>query len=269
MAKYWIGCSGFGYDEWIGGFYPQGLERHKFLEYYARHFNTVEINTTFYNWPERRQVLIWTRKTPEYFSFSFKLPQDITHEKKLINASKDVIKFLDILSPVIEANKLGVILVQLPPSLRRDIKRLETFLAEIPHEKYKFAVEFRHESWLVRETFTVLSKYNVAYVAVDEPLLPPILEITANFTYIRFHGHGKNPWYFYDYKEEELKPWVRRIKYAEDLVNEIFIYFNNHFRAYAPKNAKTFIRLLGIKEEELVPRQKVTKGYATLHEFFA
>ena len=260
-TKYWIGCSGFSYKDWVENFYPKDLDPSKFLTYYSSFFNTVEINSTFYKWPRREQIFSWATRSPSVFKFSFKLPRDITHEKKLAYIQKDVKKFLTLLEPVIQRNKLGVILAQLPPSMGVDLKKLENFLVSLPAE-IKFAIEFRRKSWLIDETFDVLKTYKVAYVIVDEPLLPPVIKITSTFTYIRFHGHGKKVWYFYKYSEKELLPWAEKIKRLESQVQEIYIYFNNHFRGYAPANALMLKKLLEVHDTN-ISRQSFLSEFLT------
>lgn len=260
QTVYWIGCSGFYYKDWIGTFYPSNIKEQKLLEYYSSFFNTVEIDSTFYEWPKKGTIISWATKTPKNFRFSFKLPKIITHDKKLFHVEKDVDKFLKLLSPIMQKNKLGVILVQLPPSMGINLEKLKDFLNIIP-SGVRFAIEFRRQSWLVNETFELLRKYNIAYVIVDEPLLPPLIEITANFSYIRFHGKGKKIWYYYKYKNEELEKWVPRIRPLEKKVNEIYIYFNNHFRGYAPSNALTLKSLLGLGVRKKEGEQKSLFDY--------
>ena len=252
-TRYWIGCSGYSYDDWIGRFYPSNIEKSDMLEYYANRFNTVEINSTFYQIPNRRLVYYWASRAPKYFKYSVKFYQGITHERKLFFAKPVLNKFFNVLQPLIAENKLAVFLIQLPASIGKNLEKLESFINELP-KGFRYAIEFRHHSWLENDTFQLLEKYGVAYVIVDEPHLPPIIRITSDFVYIRFHGRGKKVWYFYKYSEEELKPWAEKIKNEiEPSVKEVYIYFNNHFRAFAPKNAMQFIKLLGLKMEDLVP----------------
>ncbi|MHA1617381.1 MAG: DUF72 domain-containing protein [Candidatus Njordarchaeales archaeon] len=252
-VKYWIGCSGYSYDDWIGRFYPSNIEKKDILEYYVKKFNTVEINSTFYQIPDRRIVSHWAARAPPYFRYSIKFYQGITHERKLYHTRPVIDKFLNVLQPLIIRGKVAVFLIQLPASIGKNLQKLESFINELP-KGFKYAIEFRHHSWLTDDTFQLLDKYNIAYVIVDEPHLPPIVRITADFAYIRFHGRGRKVWYFYLYSEDELKPWAEKIKKEiEPSVKEIFIYFNNHFRAYAPRNASQFIKLLGLNFEDIVP----------------
>ena len=252
-VKYWVGCSGYSYNDWIGRFYPSNIEKKDMLDYYIQKFNTVEINSTFYQIPERRTVGYWASRAPPYFKYSIKFYQGITHERKLYHTRPIINKFFAVLQPLIARNKIAVFLIQLPASIGKNLPRLESFINELP-KGFKYAIEFRHHSWLTDDTFQLLDRYDIGYVIVDEPHLPPIIKITSDFAYIRFHGRGRKVWYFYYYSEEELKPWAEKIrKEIEPNVQEIYIYFNNHFRAYAPKNASQFIKLLGLNIEDLVP----------------
>lgn len=129
------------------------------------------------------------------------------------------------------AEKLGPILIQLPPSftINRDGRSLEEFLEVLP-SNFEFAVEFRNLSWMRLETWETLSQHSVAYTIVDEPLLPPELHVTADFSYIRWHSHGSPTWYSYDYNTEELQRWVPRVKEVAEKTRRVYGYFNNHFR---------------------------------------
>lgn len=255
-AEIRIGTSGWDYADWIGVFYPE--PRRKF-DFYSRVFNTVEIDSTFYSLPSPRIVQVWSRRAPKGFIFSAKIPKLITHKKELklkLGVEDDLNLFLSLMSPLKSSGKLGPLLFQLPPSLKLDLGLLEDLLEILP-ESYEFAVEFRHESWLTDETFNLLRKYNVAYTIVDEPLLPPICEVTADFSYIRWHGRGRRPWYYYRYKREELEEWVPRIRDVSGKVKVVYGYFNNHFHGFACESALMVLEMLGI----LTPEQaKVKEG---------
>jgi len=254
MARYFIGCSGWWYKDWDGKFYPSGLKERMRLPYYAKHFNTVEVNVTFYRLPEIGTIRSWVSKTPSYFLFAVKVPKDITHGMHLLYSERKMTKFLKTIAPLRRAGKLGPLLFQCPPEFvmtKRTLDRLRDFLSSLP-EGYEYAVEFRHKSWLREETFNILEEHQVAYVIVDEPYLPPLIRITASFTYVRFHGRGRRVWYYYDYKREELEAWARRIREeVEPYAGKIYIYFNNHFRSFAPKNASEFIEILGLRRMDL------------------
>jgi uncharacterized protein YecE (DUF72 family) len=246
-----IGTSGWSYDEWVGVFYPD--KKTPKLSYYSKIFNTVEVDSTFYTYPNRNIVFGWAKYTPNDFKFSLKIPKVITHEKNLslkLGAEEDLRKFLDLLTPLHQRNKLGPLLIQLPPTFDLQKKTLlEEFLKSLPTEN-KFAVEFRNKSWLEEGDASLLEKYNVANTVVDEPLLPPTIRITADFAFIRWHGHGKRPWYNYRYKETELQPWVEKIKEIERKTKEIYGYFNNHFYGYAVENSIEFLEKLRKASED-------------------
>ena len=239
-----IGTSGWSYDEWIGPFYEkkQGM-----FTKYTKIFETTEINSTFYSYPTERLVEGWTRNAPPGFIFAAKLPQLITHDKWLkLNEGieDDLWRFLHLMQPL--AEKLGPILIQLRPmfTYKDNIVDLEKFLEILP-KNHEWAVEFRQESWLKKETFKLLEKHNVAYTIVDEPLLPPDTQVTADFAYIRWHGQGKRLWYDYEYSKKQLEDWKPKVKELSKKVKRTYGYFNNHFNASAVKNAVEFLQSLG------------------------
>jgi len=240
-----IGTSGWSYEEWVGPFYK--AQESKFTVY-SRVFHTAEINSTFYRYPSPSLITGLLRSSPPAFVFTAKLPQAITHERALQPGNgleNDLNRFLALMEPLLRADKLGVLLAQLPPSFRfESFDKLERFLALLPRG-FRFAVEFRDPSWLRSETWQLLERYNVAYTAVDEPLLPPEMICTTDFAYIRWHGHGRNPWFNYRYSDEELDAWAPRVKEAAEKTKRVFGYFNNHFHGYAPENALELLEKLG------------------------
>ena len=261
MAGLLIGTSGWSYNEWAGAFYPDSKTNK--LSYYSKIFGTAEVDSSFYAFPSKGLVLGWARYTPDDFVFSVKLPQLLTHEKKLDpekGVETDLVRFLGLLKPLIAAGKLGPVLIQLPPSFsfQPDFGKLKSFL-EMSPEDVKFAVEFRHPSWLREETWSLLRSRNVANVIVDEPLLPPDTVITADFAFIRWHGRGSRPWYNYRYSEKELDTWVPKVKVVTSRVKATFGYFNNHFRGFAVENSLKMMEKLGIS----TPRQDEIRERAT------
>jgi len=251
LPRLLFGTSGWSYKEWIGPFYSA---EKKMFSHYAKFFDTVEINSTFYNYPSKASIFGLDRASPKNFVFSTKLPRLITHEKRLnpeLLVKNDLIRFLELLDPLYAHGKLGCILIQLPPSFmyERDIKNFETFLEMLP-EGYEFAAEFRNNSWLRDETWNLLRSYRVAYCVVDEPLLPPEVQVTANFAYFRWHGRGLRTWYDYHYSEEELRNWIPNVEKARRKVEKIYGYFNNHFHGYAVENCMEILEMLNSSKPE-------------------
>lgn len=206
------------------------------LQEYVKVFGTAEINASFYRLPDAGTVQGWARYTPAGFKLAAKVPQTVTHTKKLRGVGEDLKAFVERMEPVKAAGKLGPLLLQLPPSLHFDRTIVKDLLADLP-KGYAFALEPREPSWLSPEAVKALTDGNLCLVCVDEPLLPPDVHITADFAYFRWHGHGKRPWYNYDYSKEELQPWVPRIRKALEAVRTAFGYFNNHYHGFGPKNA--------------------------------
>lgn len=253
--KILIGTSGWGYDEWIGSFYPKSLKKEDFLLYYSEIFFTNEINTTFYNTPSRWVVQNWVNKTPKNFLFSAKIPQTITHENFLdIDLClRDLNYFLDSMEPLVKSKKLLSFLIQLPPTFKKNkhFGNLKEFFNNWPgnYDKngYKLVVEFRHKSWMDDEVFSYLKDKSITYCAVIEPLLPPRMDITnSELVYIRFHGYGEKIWFDYFFKEEEIKKWAQSIGELVPKVEKVGIYFNNHFSGYAAKNSIMLMKELGV-----------------------
>ncbi|MEM2196193.1 MAG: DUF72 domain-containing protein [Sulfolobales archaeon] len=257
-----IGTSGWDYDDWIGPFYESDRGM---LSSYVKFFDTVEVNSSFYTILSGKLYEGLASVAPPSFLFSVKMYKGITHKKilnpKLVEAELD--SFFNSIQPLVVKGKLGAVLVQLPPRSRGELPWLEEFIASLP-EKIRVAIEFRDQSWLENEVFSMLRKYGVAYVVVDEPLLPPIIELTADFLYVRWHGRGERPWYYYRYTMDELRLWAEKLKDIIDHVELLLGYFNNHFRGFAPYNALQMLVLLGIAErrhKELLAR--MDKYFAT------
>jgi uncharacterized protein YecE (DUF72 family) len=287
MDKILIGTSGWGYDEWIGPFYPKGLTSKEFLSYYSKIYYTNEINTTFYNTPSRGVVESWVNRTPEDFTFTAKLPQTVTHDYKLdVNeCMNDLSVYLHAMEPLIESGKLLSFLIQLPPSFTKEkhFGNLREFVANWPGDQkqdgYHLAVEFRHKSWMADDVFKYLSENSLSYCAVIEPLLPPRMDVTnPELAYIRFHGYGKKPWFNYEFSEEEIKEWAISIKEIINEAERIGIYFNNHFSGYAAKNALMMMKELGVeprtdpKDVSLLDTKKdsgtLSQGQTSLDKYF-
>lgn len=250
MAPLRVGTSGWSYKEWIGPFYS---ESKGMLTQYAKTFQTVEVDSSFYRYPEERMAYAWARRGPPDFKYALKIPGLITHDKKFDPSQgilKDLQRFLDIIEPLKRNGKLGPLLFQMPPSYRADFDKLENVLTLLP-EGYQYAIEFRHPSWLQPETWKILRDSNVAYTIVDEPLLPSDVVLTSkDFAYVRWHGRGESPWYNYRYSEEELHGWLPKVKEIEAKSPAVYGYFNNHFHGFAVANALQLTKMLGRMSQE-------------------
>jgi uncharacterized protein YecE (DUF72 family) len=215
-------------------------------------FKTAEIDSTFYHYPSKGTVMGWARYSPSDFVFTAKIPKLITHNKKLGlkgDVKSDLEAFLEVMQPLQLDGKLACLLIQLPPKYSFNPENLESFF-KLLDPIFKYAVEFRHLSWMKEETWNLLKRYKVAYVNVDEPLLPPEVHLTADFSYFRWHGRAEKPWFDYRYSKKELEDWVPKVEEAAGKVKKIFGYFNNHYHGYAPENCLQLIEKLGLLTEE-------------------
>lgn len=235
MKKYHFGCSGWSYGDWIGKFYSDECTQKTMLEEYARRFDTVEINMSFYRLPFEGLVKSWKARTSEGFLFCPKLSRQITHIKKLRGSGELASTFVERMA--ILGKKLGPILIQLPPSLKPNKVVLESFLAALPDDR-RFAIEFRNESWFTDDIRSALEKYGIATCLVDSPKLNVDNEVTASFSYVRWHGRGS--WYSYDYSKSEIDEWAKKLRSLP--VSEVFGYWNNDVDANAPKNCLALIK---------------------------
>ncbi len=241
MKRVWIGCSGWNYRDWRERFYPKGLPAKRWLEHYARHFDTVEVNNTFYRLPSRSAVEGWAQQTPAGFRFAVKSSRYLTHMKRLSEMGQGVKRFYERIEPLMEANKLGPVLWQLPGNFVRDDERLGSALEQLPPGRHAF--EFRHPTWFCDDVYDLLRRHGVALVIGDTPERPFQTHVlTADWTFIRFHygsrGRGGN------YSQRELDTWRRRIARWRKSV-EVFAYFNNDWNAYAVRNALALEKGLG------------------------
>ena len=233
---YNLGTSGWYYTDWIGEFYPEDIEKNQWLTFYAKYFNTVEVNASFYRLPFKNMINGWNNKTPKDFLLTFKGSRIITHSKKLNQVEEYLKRFFERIKLT---QKIGVILWQLPPNLKKDINLLEKFI-NLLDPKLRQCIEFRHESWFDEEVYTILKKYEIGFCIISAPELPSVIKITSDFAYIRWHGIKE--WYKYNYSKDELRRWAKIIKNMQ--VDDIFGYFNNDFDGNAPRNCTVLKELL-------------------------
>jgi uncharacterized protein YecE (DUF72 family) len=240
-----IGCSGWNYPGWRDEFYG-GLPARLWLEHYAKHFDTVEVNNTFYRLPNRDAVANWERTVPPGFIFTIKASRYLTHIKRLSDLGGGLQRFYERLEPLLRSPKMGPILWQLPPNFRRDDERLATALAQLPREQ-RHCFEFRHPTWFVDETYALLREHGVALVIGDRPEVKEFQAhvLTADWTLVRFHygSRGRRG----NYSESELEEWAQRFENWSREV-EIFAYFNNDWEVFAVRNARRLQELLGSTE---------------------
>jgi uncharacterized protein YecE (DUF72 family) len=238
-TRYHIGTSGWHYDDWRGIFYPEKLPRAGWLEFYTRHFPTLELNNTFYRLPPETAFTRWYASSPPDFVFAVKVSRYITHIKRLKDCTVEVANFISRVTLLKE--KLGPLLYQLPPGLHRDDDRLEAFLAVLPRG-YKHAVEFRHESWFTDKVFDMLREHGAGLCIFDMPSLTSPILTTSNFAYIRFHG--SDSLYSGYYSHDEMADWAKKIAGLARNLASVYIYFNNDVAGYALQNAATLRRYL-------------------------
>ena len=237
--KLYIGTSGWQYYHWRGKFYSENLSSKDFLKFYSKYFNTVEVNTSFYHFTKKSTLEKWKNEVNTNFLFSIKLHRLFTHFRKLKLNKEDK----RILKETIENYKvlgknLGPILIQLPPSLKKDLKTLEKFLKNFD-KNLKLAIEFRHKSWLDKETYKFLKKKKIAFAVSDSPRWPTDIVKTCDFVYVRFHG--KPHLFASKYEKEELVWYAKEIKKLKP--KTLFAYFNNDAEGYAIENALEFQKL--------------------------
>lgn len=247
MTKMLVGTSGWMYKHWGSVFYPDNVKGKAQLPYFANHFDTVEINSTFYHIPPGSGVKGWYDSTPAGFKFAIKLNRYQTHRKRLIidDDSKELLDaFTKAIQPV--ADKTAAILVQIPPSFKANFERLDTFFTHLMKQKYyrerDVCFEPRHDSWYEgNELEKVLKKHNIGLVIPTYPgkFKPPYL-ITGSVVYIRFHATAENP----GYPVKDLDAWADYVKHLPEGVKRIYVYFNNDFEGCAIENAQYFIQKL-------------------------
>jgi len=277
----YIGCSGWSYSDtfdkggWTKIFYPD--TKTKKIQYYSQFFNTVEMDATFYEkfykYMTKEIFIALSAATPEKFQFSVKVPETVTHVKRLEvdnGAMTSLEEFLDKISPLKLGNKLGTVLIQLPPSFTvKEFRHTEEFLDRLPNG-YDYAVEFRHPSWNTEGPWEMLKHYNIAAVITDSPPEDKLqflsqAVVTSNHSFIRWHGRDAKHRYNYLYSKQELKPWINKIKEISVETPIVRGYFNNHYGAKAVLNALQFKEMIGLPlgDKEQFVKEKISQYYET------
>ena len=229
-----IGTSGWFYNHWIHVLYPPDIPREQWLSVYSQKFDCVEINATFYRLPFENMVKGWYRKAPSNFIFVVKASRQITHLRKLVNIEQPLERFVQRVSLLNE--KLGPLLYQLPPSIKKDLTLLENFLKKLP-EDYLHAIEFRHASWEEDETFALLSRYNVAHCVVSRKRYPFVDVPTSSIVYFRLHG--PEAMFSSSYDDAFLEEVATRLRKHAASGKTVYAFFNNDVEGHAVRNALT------------------------------
>ena len=232
-----IGCSGWSYPHWRKRFYPEKLPAREHFGFYAQHFDTVELNNSFYRQPARERFVAWREQAPPGFLFAVKGSRYVTHIKRLAVEQKSVDLVIEPAMGL--GDKLGPILFQLQANFHLDVDRLERFLMMLPRG-FRFTLEFRHDSWLVPRVCELLRAHHIALCIPDHPKMPKLFEITSDFTYVRLHlpEHGIG------YDRRALEPWADRVRAWVSSGVDVFVYFNNDMEGHAVKNARTLQELV-------------------------
>ena len=230
--KWFIGCSGYHYKDWKEIFYPADLPQRKWFEYYSSHFDMLELNVTFYRFPQLKFLENWYAVSPGDFRFSVKAPRLITHYKQFNDCDKLLTDFYDTTLKGLK-DKLGAILFQLPPSFSYSPERFEKLIKGM-RKGLQNVVEFRDASWWDNEVFASLKKEKIIFAGISYPSLPDDAIVSHKTAYYRFHGKPKL--YYSSYATKALKSIADSLR-KEKLVKEVYIYFNNTATIAAIKNA--------------------------------
>jgi uncharacterized protein YecE (DUF72 family) len=234
----YVGTSGYSYKEWKGSFYPEKIPAKEMLHYYAERLSTVEINATFYRMPQASMLANWKEQVLPTFRFALKAPQRITHFKRLKETDEETKYFFE--TAAVLADQLGVVLFQLPPNMKKDLPRLETFLAQLPLAT-RAAFEFRHPTWFDDDVLDLLRSQNRALVVSDTDDMPTThIDKTADWGYLRLRR--------VQYSEENLAEWLGRIR--DQNWQETFLFFKHEDAGTGPKLAAQFLELAGKQRQE-------------------
>lgn len=249
-----VGTSGYSFADWVGAFYPEGIAKGKMLDHYVQHFDTVEINSTYYRTPHPAVMRNIERKTPPGFEFIVKTPQAFTHERTGVETA--IPPFLESVAPLSETGKLKGLLAQFPWSFRYNAAHFDYIMSHASQfGGIPLFVEFRHDSWLDPQVKPALAQAGIGYCNVDQPalphLLPPETAATTRVGYVRLHGRNAAHWwgggpqrYDYTYADSELKEWAERLDQLRQRADKVFVFFNNCHLGQAVKDARRLMDLL-------------------------
>jgi len=231
----WVGTSGYNYPEWKGSFYPSDLAAAKMLPYYAARFPTVEINYTFYRMPNEKLAAGWAGQTPEPYRLTLKAPRRITHDRRLKDTGDLVGGFCRVAASL--GPKLGALLFQLPPNMKKDLAVFDAFLADLP-PRVCAAFEFRHPSWFDDEVFQRLTARNLALCVSDSEKLSAPVNVTADYAYFRLRDEGYGP--------DDIARWAETIRTETAGCTDVFVYFKHEEEGKGPEFAQLLMHHLGL-----------------------
>jgi uncharacterized protein YecE (DUF72 family) len=251
-AKTFLGAQGWNYEDWVGTFYPRGTKTKEMLSLYAKVFDTVEVDSTFYAIPSENSVKGWAERTPASFNFSLKLPSEITHKNRLRDSQSILEQFIQRINLL--EDKLGCVLIQLPPDFSPNEQTAFANFIDLLPTQLRFAVEFRDANWLNEQTINTLARKNVALTLTDSRWIHRtasfrfIENYPADFAYVRWLG----PRELTDYsriqldRSRELSQWAESFAALRERVTQIYGYFNNHFQGHSPGSCNMFKEMLGL-----------------------
>lgn len=238
-GKIHIGTSGWHYKHWIGNFYPESMKPEDYFDFYMKHFDTVEINNSFYKLPPENTFTNWKNAAKNDFIYAIKANRFITHMKKLKDPQQSLERFLHNIDFL--EDRLGPVLFQLPPKWKYNIERMELFLDALPSH-YRCTIEFRDQTWYREEVYALLRKFNIAFCVYElEYHLSPI-KITADFIYVRLHGPEDK--YQGKYSDDQIIKWAEECNKWSSEGMDVFLYFDNDQNGYAVQNARSLKQLV-------------------------
>ena len=263
-----VGCSGWGYDDWLGGFYPPNTPKSEYLRLYSGIFDCVEVDSSFYRNPGAAMTKGWYKTTPDGFLFAMKMPKRITHEKKLKDVGEQLGWFYTSAKELKE--KCGSLVAQLPPSIKYETHwtLLQEFVRGLDL-KYPHAIEFRHRSWFREDVYGLLRDRNVAMVWTENQSLRSPADVTADYVYLRMVGDREITEFkgLQKDKAAEMRAWYKELDEAADSVKGAMVFFNNHYAGFGPGSVNEFRRLAGLMEYEFPAQGGATAGQKSLGDF--
>jgi uncharacterized protein YecE (DUF72 family) len=264
-----IGCSGWGYDDWLGSFYPEDTPKSDYLKLYSSVLDIVEVDSSFYGNPGAAKTKAWYRSTPTGFTFTMKMPQQITHKKKLKDVAESLGWFYTSAKELKE--KCGPLVAQLPPSVKYDSHwtLMQDFVHRLEATKYPHAIEFRHKSWFRDDVYELLRDRNVAMVWTENQYLRSPASVTADYVYLRLVGDREITSFkgIQRDKGAEMRAWYKELEEAADSVKGAMVFFNNHYAGFGPGSVNEFRRLAGLMEYEFPARTGAPETQRSLGDF--